>query len=119
MSREQQPQAPEPQGPPQLGEPGEHPLSVLLFSWMRTKLFYRLMMGALAGFGALLIAIEAVSLIDRPVRIYGLEDVPGFFGVFGLLAFSFAVLTGWPLGRLLRRPEDYYDTSSGEACRDR
>ena len=22
-----------------LGEPGEHPLSVLLFSWMRTRLF--------------------------------------------------------------------------------
>jgi len=118
MSKENQP-AGEPQGPPQLGEPGEHPMSVLLFSWMRTKLFFRLLMGALAGFGVLLIAIEAVTLIDRHALVYGLEDLPGFFGIFGLLAFSFAVLSGWPLGRLLRRPEDYYDTSSGEAGRDR
>jgi len=118
MSREPQPQAPEPHGPPKLGEPGEHPMSVLLFSWMRTKLFFRLLMGALAGLGVLLIAAEAVGLIERPARIYGLEDLPGFFGMFGLLAFSFAVLSGWPLGRLLRRSEDYYDTSSGEAGRD-
>ena len=27
--------------PPELGEPGEHPLSVLLFSWMRTALFFQ------------------------------------------------------------------------------
>ena len=119
MSKEQEPETPEPHGPPRLGEPGEHPLSVLLFSWMRTVLFFRLLMGALAGLGVLLIAFEAVALIDRPVLIYGLEDLPGFFGIFGLLAFSFAVLSGWPLGRLLRRPEDYYDTSSGEAGRDR
>jgi hypothetical protein len=119
MSGEQKPETPEPHGPPRLGEPGEHPVSVLLFSWMRTTLFFRLLMGALAGFGVLLIAFEAVTLVDRPGLIYGLEDLPGFFGIFGLLAFSFAVLSGWPLGRLLRRPEDYYDTSSGEAGRDR
>jgi hypothetical protein len=118
MSREKQP-TPETHGPPQLGEPGEHPLSVLLFSWMRSKLFYRLLMGALAGFGVLLIVVEAVGLMERGALIYGLEDLPGFFGIFGLLAFSFAVLSGWPLGKLLRRPEDYYDTSSGEAGRDR
>ncbi|HEX5008671.1 MAG TPA: hypothetical protein VFV70_16275 [Hyphomonadaceae bacterium] len=118
MSREPEPQASEPHGPPQLGEPGEHPLSVLLFSWMRTKLFLRLLMGALAGAGVLLIAVEAVGRVEHPTRVSGLEDLPGFFGIFGLLAFSFAVLSGWPLGRLLRRPEDYYDTSSGEAGRD-
>ena len=44
------------QGPPQLGEPGEHPMSVLLFSWMRSKLFFRLLMAGLAGLGAFLAA---------------------------------------------------------------
>ena len=38
----------EPIQPPELssaaGEPGEHPLSVLLFSWMRTKRFFRALM---------------------------------------------------------------------------
>lgn len=102
--------------PPQLGEPGEHPLSVLLFSWMRTKLFFRALMALLAALGAVLIALEVV-LSSRPMT--SIENVPGFFGVFGFLAFGLAVLSGWPLGKLLRRPEDYYDTRSGEAGRDR
>jgi hypothetical protein len=118
MSKEKQ-ATPEPQGPPQLGEPGEHPLSVLLFSWMRSKVFYRLFMGALLGAGVLLIAFEAVRLMESPRAYLSLHNLPGFFGIFGFLAFSFAVLSGWPLGKLLRRPEDYYDTSSGEAGRDR
>ena len=45
--------------------------------------------------------------------------MPGFFGIFGFLAFGIAVLSGWPFGKLMRRPEDYYDTRSGEAGRDR
>jgi hypothetical protein len=102
--------------PPQLGEPGEHPLSVLLFSWMRTKLFFRVAMALLAALGAVLIALEFV-LSHRPMT--SIENIPGFFGVFGFVAFAIAVLSGWPLGRLLRRPEDYYETRSGEAGRDR
>lgn len=110
-------QAPsEPDGSPQLGEPGEHPLSVLLFSWMRSALFFRLFMAMLAGAGALLIAIDVVFV---PRAFTSLESLPGFFGVFGFVAFALIVLSGWPLGKLLRRPEDYYDRSSGEAGRDR
>lgn len=102
--------------PAQLGEPGEHPLSVLLFSWMRTKLFFRIAMALLAALGAVLIALEFV-LSHRPMT--SIENIPGFFGVFGFVAFAIAVLSGWPLGKLLRRPEDYYETRSGEAGRDR
>jgi len=110
------PKLSEPHGPPQLGEPDEHPLSVLLFSWMRTALFFRLLMAVLAGAGVLLIAIE---LVFFRLAYAGVESLPGFFGIFGFVAFGLAVLSGWPLGRLMRRPEDYYDTSSGEAGRDR
>jgi hypothetical protein len=101
---------------PQLGEPGEHPLSVFLFSWMRSKIFFRVLMALLGATGAALIALEVV-LSNKP--IVSVQNIPGFFGVFGSVAFSLAVLSGWPLGRLLRRPEDYYDTRSGEAGRDR
>jgi hypothetical protein len=45
--------------------------------------------------------------------------MPGFYALFGFLAFGVAVLSGWPLGKLLRRREDYYETRSGEAGRDR
>lgn len=101
---------------PKLGEEGEHPLSVLLFSWMRSKLFFRLCMAFVAALGVFLIALEA-ALSGRPIT--SVTNVPGFFGIFGFVAFVIAVLSGWPLGKLLRRPEDYYDTRSGEAGRDR
>jgi hypothetical protein len=107
--KERQEKAREPHGPPQLGEPGEHPLSILLFSWMRSVLFFRVVMALLAGFGALLVALEFIMT----------SHVPGFYALFGFVAFSAAVLSGWPLGYLLRRREDYYDTSSGEAGDDR
>lgn len=109
-------QTPAPVEPLQLGEPGEHPLSVLLFSWMRGKLFIRIFMSGLAALGAVLIALEAV-LSNRSVT--SITNVPGFFGMLGFVAFAIVVLSGWPLGKLLRRPEDYYDTRSGEAGRDR
>ena len=116
MSEDKPTPTPTPETPPQLGEAGEHPLSVLLFSWMRGKLFFRIFMAVLAALGAVLIGLEVV-FSHRPVT--SLVSVPGFFGIFGFVAFAIAVLSGWPLGKLLRRPEDYYETRRGEAGRDR
>jgi hypothetical protein len=109
---------PEPHGPPRLGEPGEHPLSILLFSWMRSQVFFRAFMAVVAAAGVVLIALEFV-LILRPDHVT-LKTLPGFFGVFGFVAFGLAVLSGWPLGKLLRRPEDYYEPeeNSGEGGDD-
>jgi hypothetical protein len=101
----------EPHGPIQLGEAGEHPLSILIFSWMRTTLFFRLLMALLAAAGAVLIVLDILLVRHSYASI---ESLPGFFGVFGFLAFGFAVLSGWPLGRLLRRPEDYYEPAEKE-----
>jgi hypothetical protein len=89
---------------PPIGDPGEHPLSILLFSWMRGKIFPRV-------FDVLLWQLA------KPAK--DVTAMPGFYAGFGFLAFAFAVLSGWPLGKLLRRPESYYDTRSGEAGRDR
>lgn len=100
---------------PVLGEPGEHPLSVLLFSWMRTPLFAKVFTWALAIAGLALIGIEMLLSVS-PVK--DVTQVPGFQGAFGFIAFSFVVLSGWPLGKILRRPEDYYEKRSGEAGRD-
>jgi hypothetical protein len=105
-----------PNAPRQLGEPGEHPLSVLLFSWMRSSFFYRFLMAVMAATGALMIGFEFIFIRKSYSTI---ESLPGFFGVFGFIAFAIAVLSSWPLGRAMRRPEDYYDTSSGEAGDDR
>ncbi len=98
------------------GEPGEHPLSVLLFSWMRTKLFFRVLM---IGLGVVGVGLIGAEVLLSSQRVKDVTSVPGFYGVFGFVAFALAVLSGWPLGKLLRRPEDYYDRRSGEAGRDR
>lgn len=99
-----------------LGERGEHPLSVLLFSWMRGKMFVRVLAVVLVLVGLGSIGLE-VWLSYKPVK--DITSMPGFYALFGFLAFGGAVLSGWPLGKLLRRREDYYDTRSGEAGRDR
>ena len=101
---------------PVLGERGEHPLSVLLFSWMRGKLFVRVLAIVLVLVGLASIGLE-VWLSYKPIK--DITSMPGVYALFGFLAFGGAVLSGWPLGKLLRRREDYYDTRSGEAGRDR
>jgi hypothetical protein len=91
--------------------PGEHPLSVLLFSWMRSELFDRVFLAVLGGFCALLAALELViRRHDGPA----VDGLPVFYGVYGFLAFSIAVLSAWPLARLLRRPENYYSDDDVE-----
>jgi hypothetical protein len=107
MSEREQAKTPDPIQP---GEPGEHPLSVLVFSWMRSKLFFRGLTAMLAMAGAALIALEFVFVRRAYLSIDG---VPGFFGAFGFIAFALAVLSGWPLGKLMRRPEDYYEKVEG------
>jgi hypothetical protein len=87
------------------GEPGEHPLSVLLFSWMRTPLFDRVFVAAL---GALCVLLGALELVVRRHDGPAVDGLPVFYGAYGFLAFGMAVLAAWPLSRLLRRPEDYY-----------
>lgn len=101
---------------PETHDVGEHPLSILLFSWMRGKMFPRVLAVLLALIGVGAIGMEA-WLALKPIK--DATTVPGFHGFFGFVAFALAVLSGWPLGRLLRRPEDYYDRRSGEAGRDR
>ncbi len=92
--------------PLQLGEPGEHPLSILLFSWMRNQAFGRFLLAAVAAACLLLAALDLLVL--RHIG-KGIASTPAFHGLFGFVAFALIVLSGWPLGALLRRRPDYYD----------
>ena len=47
-------------------------------------------------------------LVHRHEYIH-LAEFPVFYALFGFAAFAFVVLTGWPLRRLLGRPENYYE----------
>lgn len=114
MSDIDKPEVNDPPAP--LGESGEHPLSILLFSWMRGKMFVRGLSIFLGVIGIAAVGLE-ILFAHKPIR--DITSVPGFYAVFGFIAFGAAVLSGWPLGKLLRRREDYYETRSGEAGRDR
>ncbi len=87
-------------------------LSVLLFSWMRSDRFDRVF---LAGLAALCAVLAALELVIHRHDGGGIEALPVFQGVFGFLAFALAVLSGWPLGRLMRRPENYYGDQPDDA----
>jgi len=82
-----------------------HPVSKLLFGWVsspRTPL-------------VILVAVVVISLglvlfdlsVDRHEYL-DFANANGFYAIWGFAAFALAVLSGWPLGRLLRRDEDYY-----------
>lgn len=91
--------------PARPGEPGEHPMSVLLFAWMRQPMARR---AGLAGLAALCAVLAALDFVVPRNGQGDMEALPFFFCVFGFAAFGLAVLSGWPLGRMLRRPETYY-----------
>lgn len=82
-----------------------HPAAKALFGWVGYKrtpdlVFYGLIIASI-----LLIAVDFVH--DRH-GYSETEEIPGFYAIYGFVAFSFVVLAGIPLGKLLRRDENYY-----------
>ena len=90
---------------PKPSDENMHPLSRLLFGWVsssRTPLFLLILV--------ILICVGLV-VFDLAVNRHEYLDFAnanGFYAIWGFAAFGLAVLSGWPLGRLLRRDEDYY-----------
>ncbi len=82
-----------------------HPMSKLLFGWVsspRTPLILLVLVIAIC---------VGLVLIDVSLNRHDYLDFAnanGFYAIWGFLAFALAVLSGWPLGKLLRRDEDYY-----------
>jgi hypothetical protein len=87
-----------------------HPMAKILFGWTTFKGIGSVLFWAFALLSALLLVADL--LIDRHEKI-GLANAVGFYGLWGFGAFALVVLAGWPLGRLLRREENYYGDASG------
>ncbi|MEL6245659.1 MAG: hypothetical protein AAFS13_05505 [Pseudomonadota bacterium] len=81
------------------------PTASALFGWVSWKHTPALFFWGLAGLSVLLIGAD--FLINRHDSVHMAERF-GFYGFYGFAAFSIAVLSGWPLGALLRRDENYY-----------
>jgi hypothetical protein len=83
-----------------------HPAARFLFGWTSAPGAGRWLV---FGIGLLSLILIAVDFIHHRHGEFRIEDLYGFYGLFGFAAFSFVVMMGWPLGKLLRRSEDYYD----------
>jgi hypothetical protein len=82
-----------------------HPLSKVLFGWVdspRTPTIFLIVVIAIC---VILFALDV--FVDRHDYFHFAEST-GFYALWGFGAFALAVLSGWPLGKLLRRDEDYY-----------
>lgn len=82
-----------------------HPMAKLLFGWVLKPNMGKYIFWGLAALSFLLISADFFS--HRHAHNEA-ESYIGFYGFYGFGAFAFVVLMGWPLGRLLRRDENYY-----------
>lgn len=83
-----------------------HPMARILFGWTTFPKIKSILLIVLTVLSILLIAVD-FSGQRHPHN--EAEALVGFYGIYGFISFAFAVLMGWPLGRLLRRDENYYE----------
>ncbi|MCA8901288.1 MAG: hypothetical protein KDA53_08555 [Hyphomonas sp.] len=92
------------------GADGIHPLAKILFGWTHRKGIANIIFWVL---GALAVISIVADLAMKRHDYMSFANATGFYGIYGFLCFSFAVVMGWPLGRLLRRDENYYGDAGG------
>ncbi|NQY14659.1 MAG: hypothetical protein HRT81_12455 [Henriciella sp.] len=90
---------------PKPSDENMHPMSKLLFGWVgspRTPLILLVLVIVIcAGLVVFDLTVNRHEYLD-------FANANGFYALWGFAAFALAVLSGWPLGKLLRRDEDYY-----------
>ncbi|MEL6724819.1 MAG: hypothetical protein AAFP81_04390 [Pseudomonadota bacterium] len=95
-----------------------HPVSRLLFGWVSAP---RVPLAILIFVIVLTVGLVLLDLsLDRHEKVE-MANANGFYALWGFAAFALAVLSGWPLGKLLRRDEDYYgeaETTPDDVERD-
>lgn len=81
------------------------PIARILFGWVSYRHTGNII------FALLLVACAGLTIIDFFIdrhEYFGEAELLSFYGIYGFFAFGFVVLMGWPLGRLLRRDENFY-----------
>lgn len=93
------------QDAPKPNDDDMHPTSKLLFGWVsspRTPLILLILVIVIS------IGLVVFDLAVNRHEYLDFANANGFYAIWGFAAFALAVLSGWPLGKLLRRDEDYY-----------
>ena len=92
------------------GDDGIHPVARILFGWTHRKGIANMIFWVMAVLSLVMISID---LVVHRHDSFAFAKATGFYGIWGFVSFSFAVLMGWPLGQLLRRGENYYGDAGG------
>lgn len=66
------------------------------------------------GVSALCAALFIADFLVHRHEYVHLAEFPAFYALFGFAAFAGVVLSGWPLRKLLGRPENYYEPEDQE-----
>ncbi len=82
-----------------------HPMSKLLFGWVESPRTPTILLLLVILLGAALIVLD--TMVERH-DYFKFAEAAWFYSAWGFGSFALAVLSGWPLGKLLRRDEDYY-----------
>lgn len=82
-----------------------HPVSKILFGWVENK---RTPLALLVLVIVICVGLFVVDVFHHRHEYLHFAEATGFYALWGFGAFALAVLSGWPLGKLLRRSEDYY-----------
>ncbi len=64
--------------------------------------------------GVASVALGALDFLHHRHEYVDWAEWHGFYAWFGFAGFTFAVLAGWPLRKLIGRPEDYYEKAAGD-----
>ena len=116
--------------PPHQSDPGTHaepdesqttPAARIMFGWTSKPWAPRAIFIALVVISVILIALEPLlemmSGEGHHFRhtYFDIDGLTAFHAWWGFGSFALVVLAGWPLGRLMRRSEDYYDDEAEPA----
>lgn len=80
------------------------------------RLIWRIVLGACAFFAVMNIGL-AIAGKTHPHFAWWSDGNPVFYGIVGFLSFSFIILAGQHLRKILMRPEGYYDGAEAELPR--
>jgi len=87
------------------GDDQMHPVAKALFGWTEYKRTPVILLAVVIG---VCIGLASADLMVNRHDYFHFAESTAFYAIWGFAAFALAVLSGWPLGKLLRRDEDYY-----------
>tara|TARA_Y100000815_G_scaffold267478_1_gene287051 strand:- start:413 stop:766 length:354 start_codon:yes stop_codon:yes gene_type:complete len=87
---------------------GSTPLARMLFGWTSAK-WAPMAMFIVVGLIALGLLVADFMIERHAYKPVTFSLFPMFYGLYGFSAFAFVVVCGWPLGKLLRRDENFYE----------